>query len=50
MRQDYWVEKIKGDWWCVYHESMEKPLACFLKKKQAIKFMEKEIAKHVLLL
>lgn len=45
-REDYWVEKIKGDWWCVYHESMEKPLACFPKKKQAVVFVEKEIRKH----
>jgi hypothetical protein len=42
---DYWVE-LKGDWWCVCHESMEKPLACFLKKKQAVAFMEKEIERN----
>lgn len=48
-REDYWVEEVKGDWWCVYHESMEKPLACFPKKKQAVAFMEKEVKKHGLL-
>ena len=43
---DYWVDKIRGDYWCVYHTSMEKPIICFPKKKKATAFMEKEIRKH----
>ena len=46
-RDDFWIDRIKGDWWCVYHVSMEKPIACFPKKKQATIFMEKEIKKHL---
>ena len=46
-KEDYWVEKAKGDWWCVYHISMEeKPIVCFPKKKQAVAFIEKQIEKH----
>ena len=46
-RDDYWVELVKEEWWCVYHESMEKPITCFDKKKKAVAFMEKEIAKFL---
>lgn len=40
----YWVAMLKG-WWCVYHVSMEKPLKCYEKKRQATAFMNKERTK-----
>ena len=45
-KEDFWIEYYKGHW-CVFHESMDyKPLAWFQKKKQAMRFVEKELAKH----
>ena len=43
---DYWVEYRHGDW-CVFHVSVDEPLAYFENRKKAWKFVEKEVARHV---
>jgi hypothetical protein len=42
--EDYWAE-LKGDVWCVYHKSMDKPIICFPKLKKAEAWIKKEVEK-----
>jgi len=44
-KDDFSVDKIPGNYWCVFHISMDKPVACFPKKKQAVAFMNEQLRK-----